>query len=163
MTIAFSPGRRRRAAAALGAAAVSIAALAACEKPTPLATLTVGSDTVTTEAECYKKGEVIPQNELSKCLEESSGKSVSLGPGDKLRIGVDPKIAETGWVMFVNGQPAITEPSDRTYISFQGDAFFQGAQGPDGQQQQVKQAKVAIVEVDGGSSKGVWSFDLKKK
>jgi len=154
--------RGLRTATALGAAALGLLALSACEKPGPLATATVNSTSVTAEAACYDEGRTIPRAEAQKCLGEKADRTVKVGPGDKLRIGVEPDTAKHGWLVFVNGQAALPDPVKKTYYSFPGDAFFQ-QQGADGQSTTKKSAQVSIVETAGGSFKGVWHFTLRSK
>lgn len=162
MTYAI-PGTRRglRSATALGAVSLGLLAATACEKPTPLATVTVGSDTVTTEAACYEDGEAIRQSKVQDCLGKKAGKSIEVARGDKIRFGVEPGMADTGWMLFVNGQPALPEPIDTTYYSFPGDAFFQ-SQDPGGQGGTGKKAQVSIVETAKGKVKGVWHVNVER-
>lgn len=164
MTSAFSSrGRRARACAALGAVALSAVALAACEKPTPMAQITVGSETASTEAACYEDGETISDTELRECVEEEAQTSITMRAGDKLRIGVEPEIAENGWVLFLNGSPAIPEPNKNTYVSFNGDSFF-ATQNENGQPTRTDSATIGIVEVDeDGDYKGAWNFDIERE
>lgn len=156
MSITFSP----RAGAALGIATLSLLALAACEKPSPLAQVTVGDRTASAEAVCYNDGKTIEEAELKNC----SGKAkahITVGQGDKLRIGVDPKVAEHGWVLVLNGQE-VTEPSKKTYVSYNGESFFT-QMGQDGQPQgSTDKATLTIASKDGQDLRGVWSIDLKR-
>lgn len=152
--------RGLRTATVLGAASLGLLALSGCEKPTPLATATVNSTTVTTEAACYDGGKNIPRARAEKCLGGTAGKTVRVGPGDKLRVGVEPDTAKQGWLLFVNGQSALPKPVKKTYYTFSGDAFFQ-QQSADGQGKQRKSARVSIVEAGGGGFKGVWHLTLR--
>ncbi|MBH1936052.1 DUF2771 domain-containing protein [Streptomyces sp. AV19] len=150
MTAAFFRGRRRRAAAAAGAVTFGLVVLSACDKPTPMATLTVGSSTVQSEASCYEDGGAIDQKDLADCLGKS-GKTIKATVDDKLHIGVDPKIADHGWTVFVDGQPALGKMT-KTYRTLQAGGFFQG--GKD-------EVKISIVEVGDREALGVWNFTLK--
>ncbi|NGO69243.1 DUF2771 domain-containing protein [Streptomyces boncukensis] len=152
--------RTLRTATALGAVSLGLLALSACEKPTPRATATVGSSTISTEASCYRDGKTIPQKEARKCLSEKTDKTISVGSGDKLRIGVEPDMAEKGWLVFVNGRPLLPDPMKKTYYSFPGEVFFQ-QQGAQGQMTTKKSTQISIVEADGGDFKGVWHIKLK--
>lgn len=151
--------RRLRTATAIGAVSLGLFALSACEKPTPLATATVNGDTISTDATCYSDGKTIPRAEAQKCVAEKPKKSVKLGPGDKLRLGVEPDVAKTGWLVFIDGRPALPSPIKETYYSFPGDSFFQ-QQSQTGQTQTKKSVRVSIVEADGSQFKGVWQLKL---
>ncbi|MFE0201307.1 DUF2771 domain-containing protein, partial [[Kitasatospora] papulosa] len=91
MTVAFLSGKRRRAAAALGAVSAGLLVLSACDKPTPLATVTVGTTSVHTEAACYNDGRAIKESQIQDCLNEKAEKSITVAPDDKIRFGVDPE------------------------------------------------------------------------
>ncbi|MCF6523065.1 DUF2771 domain-containing protein [Streptomyces sp. JJ36] len=161
MTYAI-PGRRRglRAASAVGAVSLGLLALSACEKPTPLTTVTVGDTTVTTEAACYEDGDKLAQKKFGKCLEKKAEESITVEAGEKIRFGVEPAMAETGWMLFVNGQPVLPEPVDQTYRSFPGDAFFQQQGGAGGGEPQKTQ--VSVVETKDGDVYGVWHLRIER-
>ncbi|MDI6413562.1 hypothetical protein [Streptomyces albus] len=155
--------RGMRTAAALGAASLGLVALSACEQPTPMVTATVGGDSVSTEAACYDDGKAIPQEDVRKCLGKKAEKTISVGTGDKLRIGVDPKTAEDGWLVLVDGKPALPEPLKKTYYSFPGEAFFQ-QQSQSGQPSAPsKNVQVTVVQTSGGDFNGIWHVNLKNK
>ena len=61
----------RRAATTIGAISLGLVALTACDKPTPLATVTVGTRSVTAEAvdKCYAHGKKLPTTIFRACLE----------------------------------------------------------------------------------------------
>ncbi|MDG9704194.1 DUF2771 domain-containing protein [Streptomyces sp. DH37] len=161
-TISRGKGSRTiRTAVAIGAATLGLVALSACEKPTPRATVTVGADSVSTEAACYEDNEKISQDKVLSCAKQETDTSITVGEGDLLRIGVDPEMAEDGWVLFLDGQPAVTDRIGKTYRSFSGDAFFQnGEQGQGGEPQSVQ---LSIVEYDGSDYRGVWNVELKRE
>jgi hypothetical protein len=170
-TTAFSPARgrvrrarrARRAVPALGVAVLSVVALAGCDKPTPLAQITVGGRTASTEAQCYDEGKDIPTGELDACVAKRAGASITVDAGQPVRIGVDPDIADTGWTLFVDGRPVVPRPSKHTYVTYNADQFL-NAQSPTGEPVVNDKAKVGIVEIDEkGNYKGAWSFDLKRK
>ncbi|MEV7866920.1 DUF2771 domain-containing protein [Streptomyces sp. NPDC088124] len=157
MTVAFFSGRYRRAGVALGAVSAGLLVLAACEKPTPLATVTVNSDSVNTEAACYNDGKAIKEADMQPCLNKKAEKTITVAMDDKIRFGVDPEIAERGWTLFINGQPAEQEPYKKTYRSIPASAFFSSQTG-----QTANETQVSVVETTGKSLTGVWHFEFKK-
>ncbi|KAF4409968.1 MULTISPECIES: hypothetical protein [Streptomyces] len=162
-TTTQSRGRARRTAAALGAVTLGLAALAACDKPTPMATVTVGSDSASAEASCWNDGKKLSEKDLQSCLTKKQGEKLTVSDGEQVRIGVEPEIAESGWAMVVNGQGTMPEASKDTYRSFDHDEIFAPQQGQSGAASVPKTAQVTIVEVDNkGAAKGTWSFTLER-
>ncbi|MFE0138458.1 DUF2771 domain-containing protein [Streptomyces sp. NPDC059037] len=154
-----SSARRRRSVAAIGAVSAGLLVLSACDKPTPLATVTVGSNSVNTEASCYNDGEELKQSQLQGCLKDKDVKSIKVDPDEKVRFGVDPEIAEKGWTLLMNGQP-LTEASDKTYVVIPGSVFFNQQYGGG-----TNATTVSLLEGGKGSGSkatGLWSFKLKK-
>lgn len=163
MTVAFFSGRARRAGVALGAVSAGLLVLSACGwvKPTPIATVTVGSHSVNTEAtkDCYN-AEGLKESQVQKCLEAKTGKVVEVSLDDRIRFGVDPEIAENGWTLFIDGQRAEQEPYKKTYRSINASAFFAGQMGGAG----PDTVRIAVLETDDKKKKavGVYHFELKK-
>lgn len=162
MTVALLSGKARRTATVIGAVSAGLLVLSACDKPTPLATVTVGTDSVNTEAACYNDGSAIKESLLQGCLNKKAGKTVKVAMDDKVRFGVDPEIADKGWTLFINGQQAEQEPFKKTYRTIPGSAFFAqqqqqqpGAPSPD-------EAQVSVVETKGKKLTGIWHFKLEK-
>ncbi|QLE73483.1 DUF2771 domain-containing protein [Streptomyces rectiverticillatus] len=151
MTAAIFRGKRRRAAAAVGAVAFGLVALSACEKPTPLATVTVGSTTVTTEAACFEEGKELDRGALDKCMADKSIKSVKVQPGDKVRVGVEPDMAEQGWIVVGNGQQQ-TNQLKQTYTSLDGEQLFVNRMA----QRLEKSVVLSVITKD-----GVWNVKLE--
>ncbi|MEV0484179.1 DUF2771 domain-containing protein [Streptomyces sp. NPDC050508] len=145
--------RRRRAVAAAGAVSAGLLVLSACDKPTPVSTITVGRNSVHTEATCYNDGDAVKTAELTKCLKAST--SISVDPDATVRFGVDPKIADNGWTILMNGQP-LTDSSKKTYRTIPGSVFFNTQYGATG-----NSTVVSIKEGD-KTVKGIWSFKFKK-
>ncbi|MEU2156492.1 DUF2771 domain-containing protein [Streptomyces sp. NPDC019396] len=158
MTVAFSSGKRRRAVAALGAVSAGLLVLSACDKPTPLATVTVGSNSVSTEAACYNDGEAIKESLIQGCLNKKTGKTVEVSSDERVRFGVEPEVAENGWTLFIGGQQAEQEPYHKTYRSIPASAFFSTQTG-----EATNTAQVSIVETTGKRLTGIWHFTLKKE
>ncbi|MEE1938302.1 DUF2771 domain-containing protein [Streptomyces sp. TRM 70361] len=155
-------GRTLRTAVAIGAATFGLVALSACgEKPTPRATVTVGSSSVSTEATCYEDGKAIGQDRVESCVGDETDTSIAVGQGDMLRIGVDPEIAETGWVVFLGDQPVVQDPIGKTYRSFSSDGLF--AQGGGGGAEQADSVQLTIAESDGEKFYGTWTFELERE
>ncbi|GAA0332510.1 DUF2771 domain-containing protein [Streptomyces blastmyceticus] len=151
MTDAFFQGKRRRAAAAVGAVAFGLVALSACDKPTPLATVTVGTTTVTTEAACFDESKTLDEAALQKCLADKSVKSIKVKQGDKIRVGVEPKIADESWFVVAGNQPRSNQ-TKQTYTSLNGDQLFYN-------QQMGTLDKSTVLSVV--SKNGVWSVKLE--
>ncbi|AJE41231.1 MULTISPECIES: hypothetical protein [Streptomyces] len=147
----------RRAVAALGAVSAGLLLLSACTKPTPMATLTVGTDSVSTQTDCYKDGKEVGLAQLKKCLDPklTGIKSIKVDPDETVRFGVDPSIAENGWAILMNGQP-LTDSSTKTYRTIPGSVFFNAQYGATGNS--------TLVSVREGETKvtGLWSFKLEK-
>ncbi|MGW3511960.1 DUF2771 domain-containing protein [Streptomyces sp. NPDC000994] len=155
MTTLHSAVRRRRAVAAAGAVSAGLLVLSACSKPTPLSTITVGSSSVSSEANCYNDGNAIKTADLAKCLMSKDIKTIKVDPDETVRFGVDPKIADTGWTILMNGQP-LTDSSTKTYRTIPGSVFFNAQYGASG-----NSTRVSIKEGE-KDVRGLWSFTLKK-
>ncbi|MFI8826875.1 DUF2771 domain-containing protein [Streptomyces sp. NPDC053431] len=158
MTVAFLTRKRRRAAVALGAVSAGLLVLSACDKPTPIATVTVGSKSVSAEAACYNDGDPIKESQIPACLNKKAEKSITVDTDEKIRFGVDPEIADNGWTIFLGGQAAEPEPYKKTYRSIPGSAFFSSQTG-----ETTNQTQVTIVENTGKTVTGIWQIELKKK
>ncbi|MEE1929620.1 DUF2771 domain-containing protein [Streptomyces sp. TRM 70351] len=160
-------GRRVRTAAAAGAACFALVALSACEKPTPVSTITVGSDSVHTEAACYNEGKKLGQEELNKCLEEGDDvTTIDVPRGRDISFGVEPDIAERGWQVWLGGRP-LTAYEETTFQSLPGDELLRYAQQTSQTGEVPETLDVAIVEATQGTADeqpgyyGVWRFELK--
>ncbi|MFD7872662.1 DUF2771 domain-containing protein [Streptomyces sp. NPDC059766] len=149
--------RRRRAVAAAGAVSAGLLALSACEKPTPISTITVGTSSVSSQAEanCYNDGKALDNQALVACLKNTDIKSITVDPDETVRFGVDPEIADNGWTILMNGQP-LTDSSTKTYRTIPGSVFFNAQYGASG-----NSTLVSIKEGDKDVT-GLWSFKLKK-
>jgi hypothetical protein len=157
MTVAFFSGRRRRAAAAVGAVSAGLLILSACDKPTPLATVTVGTNSVNSEAVCYNDGKAIKESLLQDCLTEKPAKTVKVSQDDKVRMGVDPEIADHGWTILFGGQPVEQEPYKKSYRTIPGSAFFSSQTG-----EPTSKTAVSIMETSGKKVIGIWHFQFEK-
>ncbi|UXY28308.1 DUF2771 domain-containing protein [Streptomyces sp. HUAS TT20] len=155
MTTLQSASRRRRAVAAAGAVSAGLLVLSACEKPTPIATITVGTSSVNSEATCYNDGKALTAASLASCLKDTDIKSIKVDPDETVRFGVDPAVADSGWTILMNGQP-LTDSSNKTYRTIPGSVFFNAQYGAQGNS--------TLVSIKEGEKdvKGLWSFKLKK-
>jgi hypothetical protein len=161
MTVAFFPAKARRAGVVLGAVSAGLLVLSACDKPTPLATATVGTGSVSSEAACYERdGKAIATSALAGCVKKPAEKTVSAGLEDTIRVGVDPEIADHGWVIFVDGQPIDPELTKRTYRTIPGSQFF--APNPQTNQPAPAKRQLSLLQIDNGKPVGVWNFTVKK-
>ncbi|AQU68040.1 DUF2771 domain-containing protein [Streptomyces niveus] len=162
MTVAFISARARRTGVALGAVSAGLLVLSACDKPTPVATVTVGTDSVHSEAACYNHGKSLgEQSVLAKCLNDTSGrKTISVSLDDRIHFGVDPAIADNGWTFYIDGQRVEPEPNKDTYRTIQASSFFASQTG-----ELIKSVNLGIVETSEKDKAvtGVWNFELKKK
>lgn len=156
MTTLQSVVRRRRAVAVAGAVSAGLLVLSACEKPTPVATVTVGRNSVNSEAVCYNDGKALDAKAQAKCIKNLGNiKSIKVDPDQTVRFGVDPKIADAGWVILVNGRQ-FTDVSKKTYTTIPGSAFFNVQYGTQGDTNTVS------LQMGQSPAKGLWAFKLKK-
>lgn len=152
--------RRRRTLAAAGAVSAGLFVLSACDKPTPRATVTIGSDTVSAEAVCYDDGENIGRERATQCSKGKTSGTIEVPQSETLRIGVDPEVADTGWALWINGEQATTVYK-KTYYAFQGVDLFADQQD----QAAAKTMNISIIEQNKSTQsnqfKGVWNFKLE--
>ncbi len=147
----------RRSAAAVGAVALGLFALSACTKPTPLATVTVGTNSVSTEAACYNDGKPLSQPDFLKCLAKTPDTTMKVKANDRLHIGVDPAIAKKGWILAQGATPKTERITDtyRTYNA--GQLFVDSTTG-----QSTKTAVLNFIESSGNQDfLGVWQVKLE--
>ncbi|MGW3915025.1 DUF2771 domain-containing protein [Streptomyces sp. NPDC005070] len=147
--------RRRRAVTTVGAVSAGLLALSACDKPTPIATVTVGTKSVSSEADCYNDGDAL-KADLTGCLRSKDIKSITVDPDETVRFGVDPKIADKGWTILMNGQQLLPETTNKTYLTIPGSVFFNQQYGATG-----SSTLVSVKEGD-KTVTGLWSFKFKK-
>ncbi|TSB21500.1 hypothetical protein OG422_18985 [Streptomyces sp. NBC_01525] len=166
MTAAMiSWGKGRRAAAAIGAVSLGLVTLSACEKPTDLATVTVGSTTVTAEATpgCNGDGKLLSKKQVETCITKNGGKTVTVQSGDKVRVGVAPEVAKSGWIV-IGGGPVMREASHETYRSFDADTLFMQQNPQTGQTTYTRSVTLQVAELGKGQGpKTMWHFNLKQK
>ncbi|WP_165989955.1 hypothetical protein [Streptomyces sp. YIM 98790] len=192
--LSWSRGRRAaRTTLAAGAASLGLFVLSACAKPSPHAHFVLGSDTESREAadSCWSEDEPLSVEAAQSCL---TGKgdvaAFRTTDGDTFRIGVDPEIAEDGWLLFYNGQPADVELNTTTYRSFAADELysiarsaqpFPGMELPEPEGEEIRISVVQMAEgfsqeaVEGaaswdvlidevyGNTRGVWTVELEPR
>ncbi|MEC3994757.1 hypothetical protein VSR01_14975 [Actinacidiphila sp. DG2A-62] len=158
----------RRAATTIGAISLGLVALTACDKPTAQATVTVGTRTVTAEAadKCYADGKKLPQQIFVACLQAKPTHHITVGVGDKVRIGVDPSIGKKGWLVVRNTSLVTSEVlKDKTYWTVDGDQLFSEQDPQTGQTSVEKSVTLNIVEssdTSGQESYRVIQFTLTR-
>ncbi|MDQ0787678.1 hypothetical protein QFZ63_004469 [Streptomyces sp. B3I7] len=157
MTSMQSAVRRRRAVAAAGAVSAGLLLLSACDKPTPRATITVGKDSVSSEASCYNDDDkALSTSVRESCIKDKDIESIKVDPDETVRFGVDPDIADNKWTVLMNGRP-LTDSSTKTYRTIPGSVFFNAQYGASG-----NSTKVSIQEGDDNKVTGLWNFTLEK-
>ncbi|CAL9478081.1 DUF2771 domain-containing protein [Streptomyces cellulosae] len=156
MTTLQSAVRRRRAVAAAGAVSAGLLLLSACDKPTAISTITVGSDSVSSEATCGGEGKALTTEALNKCLQDKDIHEIKVDPTETVRFGVDPDIADNSWTILLNGQPLV-ESTKKTYQAIPGSVFFNAQYGAQGDS-----TLVSVKEGGENEATGLWSFRLKK-
>ncbi|TDC25171.1 hypothetical protein E1265_07825 [Streptomyces sp. 8K308] len=153
---AISTNRGRRAIRttfALGAVSLGLVALSACEQPSPNAHFTLNSNTESREtpADCYGHGDALGAERALSCTESNDDvPTFTTRAGDTFRVGVDPDVAEDGWLLFVNGLLYDPEPFTTTYHSFSSDDLYRAAeqqQTTPGQAPQTENLRLNVVEV----------------
>ncbi|MFE5737748.1 hypothetical protein [Streptomyces celluloflavus] len=166
MTAALiSWGKGRRAAAAIGAVSLGLITLSACEKPTALATVTAGTTTVTAEATpgCDGDGKVLDKKTIETCVTKKGGETITVRPDEKVRVGVDPSVAKSGWIV-IGGGPVMREASKETYRSFDAETLFAKQDPQTGQTTYVKEVTLQVAEMGAGEGPTtMWHFTLKQK
>lgn len=167
MSYAFSVSRRGvRTAAALGAATLGLLVTTGCglTQPTPLATVTVGSDTVTTEAACMAtEDKPLDREEGFACLKGKPDATITVGQGDRVHLGVEPEMADAGWVYFVNQRPMSAEELGSTYQTFDADQWFQPQPGQGGQASVPDKVTLSVATLGEDDLEGVWNVTIKRE
>jgi hypothetical protein len=158
----------RRAATAIGAISLGLIALTACDKPTALATVTVGSKSVHAEAisKCYAKGKKLPQEIFLACLQAKPTHHITVPVGDQVRIGVDPGIGDKGWLL-VRDTSLVTNEllKNKTYWQLDSATLFTTQDPQTGQSTIEKSVDLSVVESSDTSGANVFrviSFTLTR-
>lgn len=158
----------RRAATTIGAISLGLVALTACDKPTAQATVTVGSKSVQAEAadKCYANGKKLPTEIWQACMTAKPTHHITVPLGDEVHIGVDPSIADKGWLVVRNGALDTNELlKDKTYWSEDSDAVFTVQNPQTGQASIAKSVTLSILEATDTNGENVYQviqFTLKR-
>ncbi len=146
---------RRLSAVALAVAGV--AALAACEKPTPLVTVVHGSDSVHAQAACYAYGRNAVDEQ--RCQPRDHGpERVVVRAGDTLGVGLDPKSGATAW------RVVVFDTSRRGPVleaRFTGEQTYRQFQVP-AEVLRSGTAELRVAAYVDGRTRGVWFFQLQR-
>jgi len=152
---------RRRPAAALGIA-LALAALAGCEKPTPIVTLYSGNASVNDDAfsYCFSGQDPAKQPGTDGACRFATGserapKVLKVRPGDEVTVDVDKDLADKGWFVALRGaggQTSRLATQSEHVTSFQPDF----SQSPTITVEIQKLASAA----DNAKPQGVWQFAI---
>lgn len=147
---------RSRRALLLAAVTVGGAALTtgcATHKPTPLVTVVNGHSSANTEASCYSRD--AHAVDARSCLKRGEPKvTVKVSAQDKLGIGVDPAIADRGWLVALNDQ-STSDVIKKTFLQLSVDPSW------------FSQTNTAVLNVvstvpGGKGASGTWNIVLEK-
>ncbi|MFI9047937.1 hypothetical protein [Streptomyces sp. NPDC053427] len=169
MTAALiSWGKGRRAAAAIGAVSLGLLTLSACEKPTALATVTAGSSTVSAEATpgCDAGDKALSKAEFTACISKQGGKTITVSPGEKVRVGVEPEIAERGWLAFAGESGEGVSKTHQTYRTIDSSQLFMKQDPQTRQTYNVDTVTLQVAEYPKGGGQipsAIFHFTLKQK
>ncbi len=108
---------RARPLAHAAAAAVALAALAGCQKPTPGVTVSSGSESAHSEATVFcRDGQTVQKRDCVEHLDRVS--VVKVKPGERVGIDVDSALAKHGWVLVDADAQASSGVQDERYFSY---------------------------------------------
>jgi hypothetical protein len=133
--------------------------LAACEKPTPVVTVSSGSNSRSGGAICWTR-DATPLGQGSCDLTRASADALVVAPdaqmGTPVGIDVTSAVAEHGWVASVNGQQ-LTNISHELYgrIVVPGNAFLGN--------EQRGLITISSASEDGKGVRGAWAFVIKAR
>ncbi|MFJ9519218.1 hypothetical protein ACIRPK_13230 [Kitasatospora sp. NPDC101801] len=155
-----------------GTVGLSIAHASDQGKPAePTATLVVGRSSIHSGpfgVSCYNDGKPLDEAAQTKC-QESAAKAREAGTlpsldvkvGDRIGVGVDPKVADKGWFAFTDGG----QQQRATLASTRVGSTFSGLLPASGLLAATEKTTVTVVEANEktGDILGVWYFQLKNK
>lgn len=146
----------------IGIAVGSVAALAACEKPNPGASVWSGTNSEHSYALCWSADAAesvaargCAQDVVTNALAGGSVPAVAVAPGDTLGISVDPIVADNGWYPVIGGQRLSQTPITDTYFRF---TFPQADIPADGYPMEI------VARGEGpDTTRGIWVYRLVAK
>jgi hypothetical protein len=156
----------------IGAATVGFSVKTAHDGDKPInrqVTLTAGGSSKASEPICWNHGKVFDtktqlacQNKVPDLVRKGKLPTLTVGVGDRIGVGVDPKIADVGWYAFTNaGNSRQTVlASARRHSTYSGSVAAPTVLTTD------EETVVTVVESDTRVSDriyGVWYFILKNK
>ncbi len=116
--------RLRRSFLAGSLAAVSVLALAACEKPAPGVSVVSGMSSAYRAALCWSfdgeplSAETCAQDVVTEALDGADVAAIPVIPGQVIGISVDPAVADAGWFPVIGSQRLTQRPITSTYYRF---------------------------------------------
>ncbi|WP_049576683.1 hypothetical protein [Streptomyces sp. SBT349] len=170
-------GRGRRAtrtALAAGTVGLGLVALAGCQKPSPNAHFTLGSHSESRETadDCFAHGDgTLGVDRTQECLENAEDvPAFTTKVGDTFRVGVDPEVADSGWLLFYDGILYDTNPFGTTYQTFEIDELTRAVRQQNQQSQQSGQLpepgelRLVVAQVgDGYDAEAIWSASSQEE
>lgn len=137
-------------------AAVSVLALAACEKPAPGVSVVSGMSSAHRAALCWSfdgeplSAETCAQDVVTEALDGADVAAIPVIPGQVIGISVDPAVADAGWFPVIGSQRLTQRPITSTYYRFTY---------PDLQEVPVDGVSMQVVAGSEGTL-GLWVFQL---
>ncbi|MFZ9986534.1 MAG: hypothetical protein ACO3ID_04205 [Candidatus Nanopelagicales bacterium] len=137
-------------------AAVSVLALAACEKPAPGVSVVSGMSSAYRAALCWSfdgeplSAETCAQDVVTEALDGADVAAIAVIPGQVIGISVDPAVADAGWFPVIGSQRLTQRPITSTYYRFTY---------PDLQEVPVDGVSLQVVAGSEGTL-GLWVFQL---
>ncbi len=128
------------------AAALSLALLSACQKPTPGVTLQSGSRVVRADATLYVR-------DGKQTRSSGAVKVLKVRPGALVGIDVDGQLADHGWAVHIT--PRQTDATTLDSANLKGQHHFSFTVGS------VATDIVVSEAGSGGSPAGLWAFQLQ--
>ena len=149
--------------AALAVASAAVVSLAACQKPAPGATVFSGSTSAHREAVCWSPdpNEAFAEADCSIPLRSTEDFNerlldevaiIATAPGETVGISVDPVVAESGWLVSINGRALTREPVTEKYFRF--------TMPPQPLRNGDAQLVLQALTEDGEAIRGSWIFGL---
>ena len=147
----------RRTALTVAGSALSLVALAGCQKPTPAVTLVAGGHSVRTESTLYcRDGQSVAKN---NCVAHADRLTIlRVKQGDQVGVDVDRTLAKHGWYLIDMDASQRSAVQDEHYFTFNAD--FSNRKTPG-----VINLDVRSVDrvAENATATGSWRFQLLQK